>query len=433
MFVQTKEIDILKHQLLFMHSKKRFVANVAGFGSGKSAGIGFKSYQLAKINRGFPGAIVSRSGGQMYRLQQEVEKSWNTMGLRYLDLKTYRRDRELTNCYTTYGGDIYWIRWEDGSESEIFCLTTENNAYMRWAGGNLSWMVIDEIDTMPKADEVWKYANDRVRVGPFNQTACASTPEGYGFLWDFFDNQPRQDALKVNDRELIRGCTFDNPYINIDYVRNQIQTRDPHSLRAYVYGEFVNLDGALVYYRFNKEKNVTPLRLENFGPEYICQVGVDFNKGINATSISIVDGDNLYTVDEVVGCSNVDQLIGVLTKKLYGRPIKVYPDASGYEAIQQLERAFGENAVIYDPANPEIYKRVYSCNMRFKDATGKPRAFINPTTCPNTFNAVMRQVKGPDGKPKKDGLDHFTDAWGYKVSKLWPADPQTGYISVIQS
>lgn len=428
-------------QIKFTMCEKRYCAFIGGFGCGKSFGVGMKCYWLAERTKGWPGMLISRSGKQLDNLKLELENVFKMMGLTYLDWNTYKKAKTPFS-FTLYDGNIFLIYWggtdgprKDG-ETRVYCETTENYAYKRWAGGNRAWAVIDEIDTMQNPAEVWAFANDRVRVGPFNQTACASTPEGFGFLWDFFDQKPKEDMLAADDRAIIRGCTFDNPNINKSYVRSQIMTRDPRTLRAYVFGEFVNLDGTLVYWRFDKDLNKGTKTLKDFPKNFICHVGVDFNKNINAACISIVDHDGtIHVVDECFGATDVFALIEQLKQKLNGRPIKIYPDASGYEGIRQLEREFGSHAVIYDNANPAVAVRVASVNERmFNENNNLPRILVNPQTAPRLYNSLMRQVKNERGEPdKSSGLDHSVDGFGYFVYQNWPAENAGGSFYVHNS
>lgn len=402
------DVQVLKHQAEFMQARERYVCLTGGFGCGKSFGIGLKAWNLARINAGFDGMLVSRSSTQLRKLCGEVETVFNLMGV----------------AWKKRGFDEYHLDFGTKDSTVIYLGTTENDAYKRWAGGNLAWVVIDEIDTMPKADDVWKFANDRVRVkAPLLQTACASTPEGYGFLWDFFENQVRKEPSLRDTRRLIKGCTFDNPFIDPEYVRSQIQTRDPRTLRAYVYGEFVNLEGVLVYYRYDKVTNHTDLTLDNDRfAKSIVHVGVDFNKGINAASLSVVQDGIGYTLDEVYGATNVDVLIASLNKRLGGRQFYVYPDASGFEGIQQLERAYGTERVLYPRKNPLVERRVTAVNERLSTASGMARWHVNPTTCPHLANGLLRQTKDSYGAPDKTkGLDHMLDGFGYFIWHHWPA------------
>lgn len=428
-------------QIKFTLDEKPYCAFIGGFGCGKSFGVAMKTFWLAERTKGWPGMLISRSGKQLDNLKFEIENVFKLLGLTFMDWNTYKKAK-VPMSFTLYNDSVFLIYWggNDGprkdGESRIYCETTENYAYKRWAGGNRAWAVIDEIDTMQYPAEVFAFTQDRVRVGPFNQIACASTPEGYGFLWDFFDQRPRTDELAKVDRSIIRGCTFDNPNINKSYVRGQIMTRDPRTLRAYVYGEFVNLDGTLVYWRFDKDINRGTKTLADFGKNFICHVGVDWNKNINAACICIVDQDgSVHVVDECFGATDAKALIEQLKQKLMGRPIRIYPDASGYEAIRQFEREFGEAAVIYDPANPPVAVRIASVNEKmFNEKNSQPRIFVNPQTAPRLFNSLMRQVKNEKGEPDKTaGLDHSVDGFGYFIYQNWPADTASGSFAVHNS
>lgn len=420
-------LKLLSHQMKFAHDEHEFVALVGGLGCGKSYAIGAKLYVLAYRNQGFPGMLITRSGKQMHNLMVEVEKVFQSAGLDYLPTEQFKKS-ELPLTYTLFDGKIYMIRWDPGVVSEIYCETAENRAYTRWAGGNRAFAVIDEIDTMPSAEEVWSFAGDRVRIGPFNQIACASTPEGYGFLWEFFEDKPAKNPKEFGaDRIIIRGCSFDNPHINKSWLKRQIQTRDAKSLRAYFYGEFVNLEGSLVYHRFNKHQNTTHLTLNDFDRDFICHVGVDWNKNINAACICIVKDGYVYVVDECFGATDASELISQLTKKLYGRPIKVYPDASGYEAIRQFERAYGTQNIIYNPANPDIDVRVATVNERLATPSGEARILINEQKAPHLYSGLARQVKDKSGKPDKTkGLDHSCDGFGYFIHQFMPLNDAQG-------
>lgn len=412
----TGEVDLLPHQIQFFKSRKRFVALCGGFGCGKSYGLGAKAYALAVENAGHQGALISRSSKQLWDfLLPEVETFLKKVGAPY----KYRDGNKLV------------LDWGNSVESVIHLLSAENDAYKRWAGGNWAWACIDEIDTMSRAKEVWSFVNDRIRVAdaPLLQTACASTPEGYGFLWNFFDKEIKDNPALAEQRELIRGCTFDNPNLNVEYVRSQIQTRDPMQLKAYVYGEFVNLDGAVVYYRFDSEENATTKTLADF-PQHVLHIGMDFNKQKNPCVVHVVDKTVTYALDEIYGLTNIDNVISEIRRRYPNRQVYFYPDASGFEAIQQLERAFGASAIKYRKANPRVERRVAAVNQRLSDHTGIRRYYVNKQKCPILTKSFMMQVYDSNGAPDKTAdLDHAPDATGYFVYWNWPIEG-TGSISI---
>lgn len=409
-----REVKALKHQAQFMTADQRYVALIGGFGCGKSYGIGLKLWNLARINAGFDGMLVSRTSTQLRKLCGEVETVFNLMG----------------TSYVKKGFDEYHLKFGNKT-SVVYLGTTENYAYRKWAGGNLAFVVIDEIDTMPHAEDVWRFANDRVRVkAPLLQTACASTPEGYGFCWKFWEDDVIKDPTLAPTRAIIRGCTFDNPYIDADYVRSQIQTRDPRTLKAYVYGEFINLDGLLVYYRYNKEANNTNLTLAE--PRFHnlpIHVGLDFNKGINAATLSVVQDGIVYALDEIYGMTDTDRLIAELNRRIGNRLFYIYPDASGFEGIQQLKRAYGSERVLHPNKNPQVERRVTAVNDCLATPTGMVRTYVNQTKCPHLHNGLLRQTKDAQGQPDKTkGLDHSLDGFGYFVHYRFPPTTSNGPI-----
>jgi hypothetical protein len=420
----TRSIKLLPHQIKFLQSRKPFVALCGGLGCGKSYGIGGKSYQLASENWGMQGAIISRSSKQLYDfLMPEVETFWRRIGAQY----------------DWQDGNKLILGPKNGTHSTVHLLTTENEAYKRWSGGNWAWACIDEIDTMPKASEVWSYVSDRVRHNDATllQMACASTPEGYKFLYDFFEKQPNADS-SIDDRELIQGCSFDNPYINENYVMRLIRTRNPLQLRAYVYGEFCNLEGSLVYYNYKpdyEDGNWTRRTLKDFSEDAVMHWGGDFNKNINPFIAHIIEGNGAYAVRTIRGLADIDDVITEIKKQYPNRKHKFYPDACSSGGITQLNKAFGEmNVITSDPlrdkklrrntdnGNPDVDKRITSLHELILDSgTEQRRYFVNPETCPDLDRALQYQTYNDEDEPDKDsGMDHDPDAAGYFGHRKFP-------------
>jgi len=410
------EIKLLPHQVSFLRSDKRFVALVGGFGCGKSYGLAAKAFDSASKNPGFDGALISRSSRQLHDFLLPEVKSYLTKVLGPEDSGTWKMK----------DGDKIVINWSPKC-TVIHLLVASNDAYKKWAGGNFAWVGIDEIDTMDKPFEVWSYANDRVRVkAPHIQTFCASTPEGYRFLYQFFEKQPKENP-NLDDRELVRGCTFDN-LLNLDegYVRNQIRTRNPLQLRAYIYGEFCNLEGSPVYYRYKPsydDGNWTTKTIEDF-PDSPLHIGMDFNKHKNPCVVHAIQDGKRYAVDELYGLKNSDECIGEIKKRYPGRMIDFYPDASGFEAIQNYEKHFGGDRVNYSAANPKVNKRVTSLHWGIQNPLTQQRTYlINPEKCPELDNGLQHQTYNEKNEPDKEaGVDHAIDGAGYFHYWHWPVD-----------
>jgi hypothetical protein len=139
------EVSILPHQLQFLQSTKRYVALCGGFGCGKSWALCMKAWQLASVNAGFDGMLISRYSKQLHDfLMPEMVRT-----LTMVNAPWSMRD-----------GNKLILDWGH-CRSVIHLLTTENDAYARWAGGNMAWACIDEIDTMQKPAEAWSYPGRR--------------------------------------------------------------------------------------------------------------------------------------------------------------------------------------------------------------------------------------------------------------------------------
>lgn len=411
----TREIELLVHQAKFAQSNKRYVALVGGFGSGKSFGLATKLFNLAYQNKGFNGLLLNRSYRQlMDALVPEVIKLFTQMG--------WQRDKQ----YRFKDKNKLVITWSKGVESVIHLYSTEMGAYERLAGFNVAFALVDEIDTIPKASEVWRFVNHRVRErAPVVQTACSSTPEGFGFLYDFFDKQVQDNPDLAEERELIRACTLDNPHLSDDFVTNLINTHDPKSLRAYIFGEFVSLSGSRAYWGFS-ELSYTNKTLTDFSDRPL-HIGIDFNANVNATEVSIIDNYKVYVVDEIFGCRTVEDLMNQIDSRYGNRPKFFYPDYAGFEGIEQLKRRYGVDSVKTCPK--DIKERVASVNFLIKNGENR-RFFVNPEKCPNLTKTLNYHTLDATGFPdKKSGLDHAGDAVGYLIHTMYPYKPKTAQSS----
>lgn len=424
------DIVLLTHQAEFAFDTHAYTALSGGLGSGKSYAIGARLWYLAQQNAGYPGMLITRSGSQMFDLQGQVNKALCDFGFENVSWADFKDDPQ-PGTFTLYDGRIYVICWRPGLYSEVYCHTAENKSYTRWAGGNRAFGILDEFDTMQDQEQVWRHMNDRIRIGPYNNASVASSPEGYRQMWKFFEHDVLKEPSLKAQRRLIKACTLDNPFINLDYIERQINTRDPKALRAYIYGEFVNLEGHLVFWRFDQDKSATNRTLQSFDTDTICHVGVDFNKNINAASVTCFEGGRPYTVYEFHGASDTAALIDQIDDALAGRPVRIYPDATNWEGRQQLNRRYGESNVIFTPGNPSVGQSVDNANTNLF-INGAHWALVNPETCPGMFASLMQQTKNDRGEPDKTkGLDHFSDGYRYMLWHASNIDPMSGSATVL--
>ena len=183
---------LLTHQRTFLESKEiRHVGLVAGFGAGKSYSLTVKILQLCYDNPGCTGIAMEPTYGLLNDiLIPQMQEIWDEWGV---DYTLYKAAAEVH------------VRCPDGQISKVLLRSFEN--YTKIRGVNAAWGCVDEIDTVKPsvAATAFRLLQGRIRTGPNPQIAVCSTPEGFGFLHDFFIENAD------DSKQLIRAKTTDNP------------------------------------------------------------------------------------------------------------------------------------------------------------------------------------------------------------------------------
>lgn len=419
-----QSINLLPHQHeLVRDTTTRFLGLVAGYGSGKTRAACVKALSLAQLNKGYTGCILEPTL-TMCRgiLVPEMEKLFSELG--WVQDVHYQRWQSP--------GIKYIINWDDGLQSTILMMSSEN--YKRLMGLSLAWFISDEADlgTLSHNELVFQALSSRIRVGNVIQGVFTSTPEGHKFMYKFFEKEAG------DDRRLIRARTYDNPFLDADFIPSLRRTYDPQKLEAYLNGEFVNLNTATVYYCYQREKNGTSLTLSDFPKNSVLHIGMDFNVGKMSAAVSVVKDQISYTVDEIVKVRDTASMCREIARRYPARHIIVYPDASG--SSENTKTAWTDIDIIQKAGfsvkmhakNPLIADRVNSVNARLLVETEidgtlreERRAFINETRCPTLVEGLEAQTwekKGEKQFPDTDNdYNHVIDAFGYFIFYHWPS------------
>ena len=404
------EINLLPHQLDFCSDySTKYLALVGGYGSGKTYSFCMKTILIAAQNAGYRGVIMEPT----FKMVKDVLLYEMDQALEMLEIPYDYRPSDMK----------YFLHFEEGT-TEVICLSAEN--WRRMAGLNLAFFGVDEIDTIKKdnATQMWRMAMSRLREGAVYQGYTTSTPEGFNFLYDFFVSEAADK--KTKDRRLIKAKTSDNPFVPKEFIQSLLDNYPANLIKSYLEGEFTNLTSGTVYYAFDRKKNETD-RLLNDYPNHILHIGMDFNIGKMAGVTHIIDGNDPYALDEIMGVRNTEQMIRVIKDKYPKRKIIVYPDASGSQektSASQSDLVMLKNAgfdLNYSTKNPPVRDRVNSMNAMFCNAQGNRRYKINNKTCPVYTRALEQQVYDKSGEPdKKHDQDHPNDASGYFIHRIYP-------------
>lgn len=402
------QLELLTHQYEFCADQEsRYLALIGGFGSGKTFSFCIKTIFLAAANVGYRGAIMEPTYSMIKKtLIPAMDEALELCGIPYSFSKS---------------DAIYTLHFQEG-DTIIYCLSAEN--YRRMAGLNLAFFGVDECDTIQRdiARSMWNMAMSRLRRGQVYQGFTTSTPEGFNFLYEFF----QEEAANKTDRRLIKGRTADNPYLPPEFIKSLLENYPPNLIKSYLEGEFTNLTSGQIYYAFDRQQNHSDKTLKDF-PNHTVHIGQDFNIGKCASILHVIDNGLPIAVGEFMGIRNTEALIQTIKDELPNRRIIIYPDAAGSQ--EKTSAAFSDLALLkragfelnYSTKNPSVKDRINSMNAMFCNSQGIRRYKINTKMCPQYTKTLEQQVYNKMGQPDKaHDLDHPADSGGYFIHRMFP-------------
>lgn len=385
-------IELYKHQMEFMASEATHTAIVGGFGSGKSfAGVAKcveMKLQMPNVDVGYylPTYPLIRD--------MAFQRFKDYMDLRKIPYKLHETNKEFD---TPYGRII--LRSMDNP-----------NLIVAYETG---YAIIDEADVVPKKKIKTAFVNILARNrkplpnGATNKLDFVSTPEGFGFMYNFFVKEAKPY------KKIINAHTEWNTSLPKDYVENLKNSYTTNELKAYLYGEFVNIANNGVYNSYNRELH---RHGESIIEGEVLYVGMDFNiTNMNAV-IHIKRDKKMYAVGEITKAYNTQSICEQLKARYIGHNFTLNPDASG----SARNTSGSSNFSILKQAgfkldapkkNPNVAERVNAVNLAFE----KELYFVDDEACP-VYAESLENQNYKDGVPDKgSGYDHITEAGGYSI------------------
>jgi len=394
--------DLHPGQLSFVSDNSTQILGIsAGYGAGKTRALCAKAVTLAAANQGFIGTVMEPTGPL-------IRDIWQT------DFDNFLEHYNIPYTFRASPLPEYVLHLP-GGDTKILCRSFEN--WSRIIGLNLAWVLADEIDTVTPsiANRAFPKILGRLRSGNTRQFGAASTPEGFRWMYNTFGSD---DAQNRDDRKLIKMRTVDNPHLPSDFIERLQANYDPSLLKAYLDGEFVNLNTGQVYDRFDRSKHVTAIKDDADQP---LRIGIDFNIGNMNAAIAIRTQNKLLFIDEIAKAHDTDALAQEIRRRYPYRRIYVYPDASGAARstnatqtdIQILESYGMSNQS--PKANPPVRDRVAAVQALLENGKGEIRLQIDPK-CKKLIECLELQSYNEKSEPDKEGgYDHMNDAASYLV------------------
>jgi PBSX family phage terminase large subunit len=385
-------------QLEFFNDREhKYLLFLGGFGSGKSFALLNKCIHTCLVNQGSNIGLVAPQLSMQKRIHiPDILKFLQEYGIEH---KYFKQDKYFQIGPKKNPTNLYLYSGEEPD---------------RIAGLNATAFFIDEIDLMRK-DAAYKLVNQvssRIRVlAPINQICMSSTPEGFKFLYEFFE------VNAAPDRRIIRGRTYDNYHVPPTYADDLRKVFTEQQVNAYLNGEFVNMSGGSVYNNFQVIN-------QDFDETKTLHVGVDFNVDNTAAVIIQKFGEKYVVVAEVTKCKDTHHLVETMKEKYAGKQIIWYPDASGAQrkssAMGQTDNkillSYPNSSINTVGFNPLIKDRVNTVNYNFRN-----NILTLSNNAPVLLDALKRQTYDSNQLPDKtSGLDHPLDALGYAIFRLSP-------------
>lgn len=411
------KFDVFKHQNQFVSTTDKYPALVAGYGSGKTYAFCLKA--LAELGRN-PGKtiLLAEPVYPMIRdvLQPTMEEVLHNVGFSY----TYRASE--------YKYKIHW----NGGWGNIIMRSAEN--WRRWAGLNLAGFGIDEAALL-KDDSAWKMGISRLRDGNHLTGWTATTPEGFNWVYDWWKDEPKSGY------KLIQGKTTDNRFLPKEFVNSLYENYDERLIKAYINGEFVNLQYGQAYYMFDRRKHVKKC---NYNENKLVQIAVDFNISPMCATIFQTYNDKPYirVIDEIKlrHSTEGDLMTELLAKEVKRRypkseynkedvlkkdriqPYIAFPDPSGKQ--RRTSSPITDHQILMregfklkvKPQAPRVTDRMNAVNNAFDFMIIDPKC----KGLIKDFEQVILKEGTRDLDKSNPDLTHFSDGLGYAIDILYP-------------
>jgi hypothetical protein len=422
--VKAAEVKIIEGLLPYQRNfvtdfSHKYVGFCGGYGSGKTRSLICKQLLLCFRSQGFTHLFLEPT---IPLIDDVALPEWNILLEKYSIPHTFKVSPRPVFKLLLPGGP-----------TPVLLRSMEN--YQRLIGVNAASIASDETDTTPQeiAEKAMIKLQGRVRVGNCPQIAAASTPEGYGFMYTFFEEQ------KADNKELYRGKSEDNPYLDKSFVEDLKSKYHPQLVKAYLNGEFVNLESATVFFEFNRARHTTGVFLPE--PEERIIFGADFNVGQCHALYGVVRAGRMGQELHCFAESKVADTFSLVThlqqkypRHLAAGLITCCPDASGShdstsstQTDHEILLAAGVR-ILTESKNPYIADTLAHANVHMR----RDLVLFNPTTCHNTMNVAERwSYDSKTLKPSKGGAvdhSHIGDALRYLLWQVFPrASARAGY------
>lgn len=381
-----------------------------GIGYGKTTVGVNKAILMASRNRGCTGMICAPT----YKILTTPIRDYLFERLNLLKIPFKFNKQESTV-----------LLWGD---TKILLRSFDNPENLR--GPTLAWIWADELRLGDLNGFNIMLGRVRDPKASFRQFFITSTPNGFDFLYDLFENA----ESRIESAVVFTANTKDNFYLPASVIEGLYAAYDSKIAQQELEAKSLNVRAGNIYYEFDRDLHVGDYPIDWTLPIWI---GQDFNYHPMCSVIcqphKRYDGqDELWVVDELhMSTSSTEELCielkarGYDPEKINEERLVVYPDASGLSKsassgsrsnLKIMELA-GFTNFKHERANALRLDRYNAVNGMFKNSKGDIRLRIDKR-CKWTIRDMEREVykQGTTLRDDKDKeLGHNADALGYVI------------------
>ena len=254
---------------------------------------------------------------------------------------------------------------------------------------------------------------------------CVSTPKGFNYFKELYDR-----AETSPDWGSYHYDYHSSPFLDPDEIAEAERDLDP-VLFASEYKASFTESAINTFYMFDRKLHVDPT-VEDFNSDEEVHLCIDFNVGLQCTSICAIRGTEVHFIDEVQGHPDTETLAISLKTRYPKHKRFAYPDPSGRSRKTSAKVGVTDFSILEsqgmiclaDLKAPSIVDSVACTNRMLKNAAGDVRIRIHPR-CKGLIQSLER-TKWVDNNSatatidKSDGVEHYSDGIRYFMHKKFP-------------
>ena len=378
-----------------------------------------------------------RFGKTFLSLVELCRAAWSPGRLAWYVAPSYRQAKRVAWKPLKAMTRPYWASIPNETDLRIdlvtggtICLRGADN-YDSLRGDGLDFLILDEYASM--APEAWPEVLRPALADKKGSALFIGTPHGYNHFYDLYQNAKRQPTWAT-----FQYTTAEGGNVAAEELQSATHELDERTYKQEFEASFENLTGGIVYYAFDRKRNVEPQR---FDPSLPLFWSIDFNLDPGCSVIGQHDGKHMYILDELVlPNSNTAAVCEVFFERAlkwrsqlqFHPTVSVYGDATGsahrtsssrtdWEIVRDFFKRHPYRLDLRVPSsNPPVRDRVNSVNAMLKNYAGESRLWIDPK-CTHLIEDLERVQWKRDAHghvlnqiDKSDrNRTHLTDALGY--------------------